>query len=263
MSEQKGLAASVRLLGREGFQVVDAKVWATLASLHNHGVFRVGGTLVGSRAFGVLINSLGARTAAYATEDIDIARGARLAFETETQADLLTVLGESGIDFVAPPELDSRQPSTSFGQRGHARFKVDLLVPAKASELAIVPVPELRAHATSVPYLAYLVSQTQLVPVLAREGACAVRTPTPERFAVHKMLVSQLRRARSTRSAKDLLQACTLLAVLADTHPGAIEEAVERVPASARRHLRAALPQARDLLLPSHPRAQQALTEAA
>src|SRR5262245_42028913 len=49
--EMKALVPSLRLLGREGFNMVDARVYATLASLHNHGVFAAGGMLIGSHAF--------------------------------------------------------------------------------------------------------------------------------------------------------------------------------------------------------------------
>jgi len=49
--------------------------------LHLHGVFAAGATLIGSHAFGVLINQMGIRAAAYATEDVDVARREALAFE--------------------------------------------------------------------------------------------------------------------------------------------------------------------------------------
>jgi hypothetical protein len=50
VAETKAAATSLRLLGREGFALTDAKIYATLASLYNHGVFQVGGLLQGSRA---------------------------------------------------------------------------------------------------------------------------------------------------------------------------------------------------------------------
>ena len=50
-----------------------------LASLHNHGLFRVGALLIGSHAFGVLLNVLGVKAVPYATEDVDIARREQLA----------------------------------------------------------------------------------------------------------------------------------------------------------------------------------------
>ena len=87
-----------------------------------------------------------------------------------------------------------------------------------------------------------------------------VRVPTPERFAVHKLIASQLRVHRDAKSEKDIHQACTLLAVLGEHHPGAIEAALERLPVSAGRHLRAALALARPLLESAHPRAWEAVS---
>ncbi|MEA2164457.1 MAG: Nucleotidyltransferase [Thermoanaerobaculia bacterium] len=39
----------------------------------------------------------------------------------------------------------------------------------------------------------YLLKESQLTAVLTRERSCAVRVPVPERFAIHKLIVSALR----------------------------------------------------------------------
>jgi hypothetical protein len=69
----------VRLLARAGFATIDRKAYFTLASLHNHGLFRAGALLVGSHAYGALLNALGVRAALFATEDVDIVRREALA----------------------------------------------------------------------------------------------------------------------------------------------------------------------------------------
>jgi hypothetical protein len=244
----KELVPSLRMLAREGFCVVDRRTYATVASLHNHGVFRAGGALIGSHAYGVLLNRLGARTAPYATEDIDIARRESLAFDPVPDKGFLDMLRGSGLDFVEVPQLDRKQPATSFKQRGRSVFQVDLLVPSPDDAFQVVAVPELRAHATGLPYLRFLLGESQMSVLLAREGCCAVRVPVPERFAVHKLVVSQLRRGRTAKSANDVAQACAVAAALADGHPGALEAARKSLPASARRYLVAALAVARPIL---------------
>jgi hypothetical protein len=257
--ELKELVPSLRLLGREGFSLVDPKTYATLASLHNHGVFAAGGMLIGSHAYGVLLNRLGARAAAYATEDIDIARREALAFEHPPEADFLEMLRDSGIEFVEAPGLDRKAPPTSFKQKGRSRFHVDLLVPSPDEGFPILPVPELGAHATGLPYLRFLLDESQEGAVLAREGCCRVRLPLPERFAVHKLLASRLRAGRNAKSDKDILQAATICAVLGDSHPGALEDAAGAVPRAARKHLRPGLEAVRPLLEEAHPRAWEEL----
>jgi hypothetical protein len=256
----KTLVPSLRLLGREGFSLVDARTYATVASLHNHGIFAAGGLLIGSHAYGVLLNRLGARAAAYATEDIDIARREALAFAQPPSDGMLGILRASGIEFVEVPRLARDEPATSFKQRGRSQFHVDLLVPSRDESFPIVPVPELKAHATGLPYLQYLLEQSQTGALLAREGCCAVRVPLPERFAIHKLLVSQLRVGRGGKSDKDVQQASVLCAALADGHPGALESALQAVPRKARKYLPPAREAARRYLERDHPRAWEELS---
>ena len=65
IEETNRTIADIRILHRQGFQVADAKTYSTVASLHNHGIFRAGGVLVGSHAFGILLNAMGARAAQF------------------------------------------------------------------------------------------------------------------------------------------------------------------------------------------------------
>jgi hypothetical protein len=81
----------------------------------------------------------------------------------------------------------------------------------------------------------------------------------PERFAIHKLLVSRLRVERGTKSEKDVLQASVLCAALAETHTGAIESALAEVPRRARKHLAPAVESARLYLEGAHPRAWEEL----
>jgi hypothetical protein len=119
-----------------------------------------------------------------------------------------------------------------------SRFHVDLLVPSKDNAFPVVPVPELKAHAQGLPYLGYLLGDTQMTTLIAREGVAVIRVPSAERFALHKLIVSQVRPGRDAKTARDLAQAAVLLAALADKHPGAIEDAAAALPRSGHRHLK-------------------------
>jgi hypothetical protein len=221
VAELKEVVPHLRLLGREGFNLVDPKTYATVASLYNEGFFGAGAILIGSHAYGALLNQLGARTAPYATQDVDIARSAQLAFPDVPAKSLVETMRKSGIAFL---------------------------------------VPELKAHATALPFLAYLLGESQDCVVLAREGCCLVRVPVPERFALHKLITSQLRAQRSQKSGKDIAQAAVLLAILAEKHPGSIEAAAKKIPKSAVKHVRTASTVARRELA-AHPRAIEILDE--
>jgi hypothetical protein len=236
IEEANATIASVRVLARAGFATVDRKTHSTLASLHNHGVFRAGAVLVGTHAFGALINALGVKVVPYATEDIDIARPEALALPEERA--FLDMLRETGIEFLEVPRLDHREYATSFKEGGRSRLRVDLLVPSAGEDYPTVAVPELKAHAKGLPYLRYLLSGAHMVPVLSPHGVVLVRVPVPERYAIHKLMVSQLRAKTSTKSAKDLRQAAILIDAVVVGFPGAIEDALAAVPRSAAKYVR-------------------------
>ncbi len=63
----------VRLLMQTGYVRADPRTGAILGALANHALFRCGAVLVGSHAYGALLNELGVRAAAFSTEDVDIA----------------------------------------------------------------------------------------------------------------------------------------------------------------------------------------------
>jgi hypothetical protein len=213
---------------------LDRKAYATLASLHNHGLFQAGALLIGSHAYGALLNALGVRAAAYSTEDVDIARRAQLA--VSGLPPFIDMLRETGLAFFPVPALHRSAPSTSFAERGGSRLRVDLLVPSPDEDYPTVRVPELGAHAKGLPYLAYLLGTSQEVPMLSPHGIVMVRVPAPERLAVHKLVVSQLRSKVSAKPEKDLRQAATLIEALAERFPAAVGEAVGALPKSAVRY---------------------------
>lgn len=231
--------ARVRLLGRAGFVTVDRKAYFTLASLHNGGLFRAGAMLVGSHAYGALLNALGVRALPFATEDVDIAR--REALVIPGVPGFLDMLRATGIEFFEIPSLDRRQRGTSFKERGSSNFRVDLLVPSADDDYPTIPVPELKAYAQGLPHLAYLLEASQEIPVLSSHGSVMVRVPVPERYAIHKLIVSQIRNKTSSKPEKDLLQAATLIEAVVERYPGAIEDAASALPESAMRYLTRAM----------------------
>jgi len=261
LEEARDIRKSVRLLAREGFSVLPQKHLAALAPLSMHGIFEAGGVLVGTHAFEVIVNRLGVRAVAFATEDVDIARPSKLALEKPPKGGLLELLRESGIDFVGVPGLKHGAPPTSYKEQGRSRFTFDLLVPASGDKIETLPVPELEAHATALPYLRYLLAETQMGVVISTHGVVAVRVPVPERFALHKLLVAQLRTGRSEKSRKDMKQAAVLIAATGDLFPGALEAAYERTPRSARARIRDSLRLIEDELQ-AHPRAWDEIARA-
>lgn len=262
IEDARDVQASIRLLAREGFSMLPAKHLAALAPLSRHKVFEAGAVLVGTHAFEVIVNRLGIRVAAFATEDVDIARPGKLALPALPTGGLLALLRQSGIDFVEVPQLTHGAAATSYKERGRSRFTLDLLVPTGGEEIETRPVPELDAHATALPYLKYLLTETQMGAAISTHGVAAVRVPVPERFALHKLVVAQLRTGRAEKSRKDLKQAAVLIAATGELFPGAIDEAYAKIATSTRKHIRKSLEMIRPDLQ-AHPRAWEEVARAA
>jgi hypothetical protein len=114
-----------------------------------------------------------------------------------------------------------------------------------------------------LPYLQFLLAESHLAMLMAREGCCSVRVPLAERFALHKLITSRLRVGGGAKADKDVFQASVLCAVLAETQPGAIESALGELPRRAGKHLRAAVASAQRYLEKAHPRAWEELSGSA
>lgn len=228
-----GLLADAALLVQNGYVRVEPRTNAILAALANHGLFRAGMLLVGSHSYGALLNELGARAAATGTEDIDIARAGRLALPVDGKS-FAEMLEDSRVPLHPVPQLVRKAPSTSFKPPGRDRLRVDLLVPTDGLDVKVLEAPELRAHATALPWLRYLAEAPIPGVILGRSAMVAVLLPQPERLAWHKMLVSQIRHTTSEKAPKDVEQAATLVAILAEVAPESLVAAFEAVPRSAR-----------------------------
>ena len=149
-----------------------------------------------------------------------------------------------------------------LGIRVAAAFATEDVDIARPHKLALDNPTKLRIHATGLPYLAYLLGETQMGAALSSQGVAAVRIPVPERFALHKLVVSRLRKGRSEKSLKDLQQASTLIAALGELYPGALENAYARTPVSRRTDIRKSLEQVRSQL-EAHPQSWDEIARAA
>lgn len=224
------LAKDAQALRRQGYCSADNSTAVTLAALYNAGVFHRGAMLVGTHAYGAILNILGVKPRRnYLTEDIDVAKYGRIELAAMPDGGLLEVLQQTGLPFFEVPELDSRRPSTSFLRRG-TRLRVDLLVPSRDATYHSVRVPELKAHATALPFLGFLLAEQVDTVVLSRDRVIPLKVPRPERYCVHKLVVSQLRaKTSASKDEKDLDQAALLAQVMEERFPGVVEEAAREL----------------------------------
>lgn len=227
------LASGSAALRLAGYQRAERQSAAVLAVMFNHGLIASGLTLVGSHAYGVLLNELGVIAPAYRTRDLDLARARPLDLALPAGKDFGALLNESGLRFVPVPGMPSSRPSASFKLPGAEALLIDLLVPGKEAG-KIVPVHELASHGQTIPLLEFLADEALESVILSPNQVVPVRVPSPERFALHKLYASQSRRVHPGKSERDVAQAALLAAVLEEQFPGRLRDAWRRLPAAGR-----------------------------
>jgi hypothetical protein len=207
-----------------------AKVVSRLA---DSGVFRVGGVLVGTIAFGIIGTHLGVAWGSDArmTRDIDIATDCRLSLAVpDLTANIPASLASLQMGFFPVPGLSRKEASTSFAIRGKT-LRVDLLTPMRKSSEAPIPIRRLGAAATPLRFLDFLLEDAINAAMIAGTP-CLVRVPQPARYALHKLIVAQERDATAgEKRLKDLRQARALLSILQEDRPGDIVLAWEALAA--------------------------------
>ena len=254
----RALAAGSAQLRLLGFQRMERKPAAVLEVFFNRGLVGAGLTLVGSHAYGAILNELGVLAPAYRTADLDLARAQPLAVALPDGVGFQQLLGESGLPFVPVPGMPSHRASASFKLPGAETLAVDLLVPG-ARIGAIVPVKELGTHAQAVPLLDFLIGEPLDGVILSPNQVIPVKLPSPERFILHKLYSSQSRIADRGKGAKDLEQAAVLTAVLEEDSPGRLLETFRRMPSAGKTAARRGARAAAQRLAASHPQAEDVL----
>ena len=258
----RALASGSSTLRLFGYQRVERKTAAVLGALFNRGMFEAGLVLVGSHAYGVLLNECGVIAAGYRTRDIDVARARPLAAALPAGLDFLQLIRESGLHFAAVPGMPSHKPSASFKLPGAEALAVDLLVPGEPVG-SVVAVGELKAHAQAVPLLDFLIEDSSKAVALSPNQVVPVRVPSAERFVLHKLYSSQSRKADRDKIRKDLEQAAVLSAVLEEDTPGSISDALRRLPRRVRPAVKRGARAAAALLADSHAGARELLNRIA
>ncbi len=224
---EKRCSELVAILRAGRYPALDQQTGGLLAALTRAGVFRLGGTVVGTHAFRLISAELGrplGSTTAFATGDLDIASFEQLSLSLgdRVDPDLNSVLTDLKFDLV--PGLDHARPAWRWRQsRGTAL--VEFLTPSFDDDESVRNLPALGVSAHSFLFLNYLIADPIPAVGLYRHGIL-LQIPRPERYAVHKLIVAARRPDRQQLKArKDILQAEVLTEVLVEDRPFEIETA--------------------------------------
>ena len=226
VEDAKAAAQARRELTRNlragGYPTPDMRTGRLLEALAAAGVFRLHGCLVGTHAFRCYPTMLGVRlpeTLALTT-DIDVAQFARISVAIGDRIEPAFEKALAEVErFTALPSLDHRSPSYRW-RTADRSLEVELLTPMVGPDSDdLVELPSLGAHARPLRFLDYLIEKFEPAVVLHGSGVL-VNVPRPERYALHKLIISQ-RRAGVDRSKvlKDIEQAAALIRVLGGDSP--------------------------------------------
>ena len=196
-----------------------------LSALSEAGVFRLRAVVVGTVAFQTYGPMLGVRfkNAAGQTGDLDLAQfhSISISVEDQIERDLLETLRSVDERFEAIPSPFDGKRAMRYAIRkaGQEEFAVDVLCPLRGPDRgSITRLKAIQGDAQLLRYLDFLIYGEVNAVSLYGIGV-PINVPAPERYAIHKMIVSQMRLghgASQAKARKDIAQAEALIEVLVE-----------------------------------------------
>jgi hypothetical protein len=219
----------IRILRSEGMQLPDRTTGSLLSAMARSGVFRIGGTIIGTNAFRLYEGELGIRISTdeiTQRDDLDITQFERLSLALQDSVETSLADTFHSLDFAPLPSLNPR--SIWRWKQTKSDMLIEFLTPSFRPEEDIRELPALGVAAQSLHFLNYLIADPIKAAVLYRSGVL-VQIPRPERYAVHKLIVADRRQGGpdQIKSRKDRAQAAFLIRILAEDRPGDLAEAHE------------------------------------
>lgn len=197
--------------------------------LAEYGFFGAGGVLVGTHAFLAYGNMLGVRWGdASRTQDIDFAHAGKnlsLALPSNIEVQTRDAIESLQMGLLPVSGISGKSGATFLSPRDPA-FRLDFLTTLHRGGEAQYEHPQLHVMLQPLKFMEFSLQQVQQAVVFSRGDAVLVNVPHPARYALHKLLVYGEREGTfAAKSAKDLQQAASLLAVLKAHRAWEVEEA--------------------------------------
>lgn len=219
----------ISTLKSSGVAAPTGKLANLLLGLHEAGVLEKA-ILVGTIAFQAYGAMLGAKfgQAAFYTMDVDMTQADAISLAVKDDpldVPLLDILKQLDDTFSEVPGMDPRTPPVSYINKD--KLRLDVLMPFSGPGQGPIHSRTLKTHGHPQRFLDFLVVDPVHTVMLVGGGALT-HVPSPARFALHKLIVSQRRDSIETaKRRKDLLQAQQLIEILMEDDPDALLEAHE------------------------------------
>ncbi|MBI3705631.1 MAG: DUF1488 family protein [Rhizobiales bacterium] len=189
------------------------------------GVFRLRGVLIGTVAYQTYSAMLGNKLpiSILQTGDVDIAqfRNVSVAVNDQTPP-VLNVLKEADKTFRPVPSIHGEKV-TSYEAKGGLR--VDFLTPNEGPDTDTPQsLPAFQTDAQPLRFLDFLIHEPEPAVILFGPGIY-VNVPTPQRYAIHKLIIANRRREGSAKRDKDIRQVEALIDLLSEKRPHELKTA--------------------------------------
>lgn len=219
----KGLRTTVSALKRAYIPGPSLPLGKVLEAIAKAGLFKQGVQLIGTAAYQTYPCLVGAYLPASAlmTNDADLLissfKGPDEPFYLEK------ILQRADPTFKAHFTREDKLPKVF---KAANNFQVDILTKFGRGRNSPVIVHGLQCSAEALKFMEYLCDDSVEAVALYGTGVL-VSVPAPIKYAIHKLLIAQERKAQSPKRSKDLRQARDLIEVFLETDSAAFEEALQ------------------------------------
>ena len=239
-----------------GCAVTLTKHFRVINRLEQYGFFRAGGVLIGTHAFLAMGNMLGVNwISSQLTMDVDFAHAGKnvsIALGANVKISVHDALSSLEMGLLPITEF-SGKTGAQYRNPKDPELRLDFVTP-QTRRGGPIAMPELGLTLECLKFMEFsLINVTQAV-LISREGACIVNIPSPERYAVHKLIIYGERPLQDrVKANKDLGQAAAIFKVMfesgqADLIRAAWSDALSRGPGWRQR-----LNQGKEALLKQYP----------
>ena len=226
---ERRCASMVAQLRAAGVPALDRDTGKVLNAMYKSGVFRLGGTLIGTHAFRLYSAELGVHfeNKLAVTGDVDIAAFENLKLVIEDEVDPALPETFKDLSLEPAPGLDRKNRPTKWVMGREGATEVEFLVPRMREDNSVLKLDPLGVYAQTLPFLNFLIADPIPAVALYRSGVF-VQIPRPECYAVHKLIVAARRHSSvALKAKKDLSQAEVLFEVLHEDRPAELAQALE------------------------------------
>lgn len=214
-----------------GCAAVLPRHFRVISRLSDYGFFRAGGLLIGTHAFLAHGNMLGLRWGGQErTQDIDFAHAGKsieLVLPGDLRLDAQQAIDSLSMGFLPVTGL-SGKAGGSYLIPSEPEFRLDFLTPLHRGGEEPFVHPQLNLPLQPLPFMEYLLERFEQAAVFCVEGCVIVNLPSPERYALHKLIVYGERSGTfRAKAGKDVAQVARLAAFLWEHRREALAEALQ------------------------------------